>query len=310
MALTIIMYHYVRDLVRSRYPGIKGRSLTTFRGQLDYLARNYKVVKAEHVIAACKEGAELPENAAWLTFDDGYSDHYSSVFPLLYERGWQGSFFPPVATVRDGVLLDVNRVHFILAASSDTNSVIRKIRAYIDEHQEHPEVRPFSAYWSELAHSSRMDTEETIFIKRVLQHGLPEVLRNELAKMLFERFVSVDAATFAAELYMRPEQLRTMIGCGMYVGSHGAGHYWMDRLSVAEQVCEVDSSLEFLKFLGAPTEDWVMCYPFGAYNQSLSCYLEKRLCAVGLTTRVAIARVGIDDSLALPRVDTNDVPVL
>ena len=36
---TIVMYHYVRELRRSRYPGIKGLSTEKFRGQLDYLAR-------------------------------------------------------------------------------------------------------------------------------------------------------------------------------------------------------------------------------------------------------------------------------
>jgi hypothetical protein len=30
MALTIVMYHYVRDLARTRYPGIKGRDLSSF----------------------------------------------------------------------------------------------------------------------------------------------------------------------------------------------------------------------------------------------------------------------------------------
>ena len=35
--LTIVMYHYVRDLRRSRFPGIKGLSLDAFEGQLEYL---------------------------------------------------------------------------------------------------------------------------------------------------------------------------------------------------------------------------------------------------------------------------------
>jgi hypothetical protein len=82
--LTIVMYHYVRDLARTRYPAIRGRDLPSFRRQLDYIARHHSVVTAEQVIAAMRGGQKLPDNSAWLTFDDGYCDHYSVVFPLLH----------------------------------------------------------------------------------------------------------------------------------------------------------------------------------------------------------------------------------
>jgi peptidoglycan/xylan/chitin deacetylase (PgdA/CDA1 family) len=308
MALTIVMYHYVRDLARTRYPAIKARDLASFRRQLEYIGHHHTVVTAEQVMLALAHGDKLPDNAAWLTFDDGYRDHYEAVFPLLYERGWQGSFFPPARTVRDRQLLDVNRVHFILAANPDHQAVITAIHEFIDGHQGCAGVRPFADYWAELATASRMDSAEIIFIKRILQHALPEVWRAQLADELFERIVAVEQAVFAAELYMTTEQLRTMIRCGMYVGSHGAGHVWLNRIDAAGQASELDESLAFLRELGAPTDHWVMCYPYGAYNDSLLPLLKQRGCAVGLTTRVGVAQPGSDDALTLPRLDTNDLP--
>src|ERR1017187_10416711 len=141
--ITIVMYHYVRDLARTRYPAIKGRDLSSFRRQLDYIARHHSVVTAEEGVAAIREGEPLPDNAAWLTFDDGYSEHYSVVFPLLHERGWQGSFFPTARAVRDRELLDVNRIHFILAVSPDPEPVINAIREFIDDRQGCDGLRPF-----------------------------------------------------------------------------------------------------------------------------------------------------------------------
>jgi peptidoglycan/xylan/chitin deacetylase (PgdA/CDA1 family) len=308
MPLTIVMYHYVRELARTRYPAIKGRDLAGFRRQLEYIAAHHTVVTAEQVMLAIRHDKRLPDNAAWLTFDDGYSDHYDAVFPLLYQRGWQGSFFPPARTVRDRQLLDVNRVHFILAAQPDHQSIIAAVHEFVDAHQGQDGVRPFSDYWADLARASRLDPAHVIFIKRMLQHALPERLRNLLANDLFDRIVAVDQAVFAAELYMTPEQVRTMIRCGMYVGSHGAAHFWLDRLDPAAQAAELDESLAFLCALGAPTEQWVMCYPYGAYNDSLLPLLRQRGCVVGLTTRVAVAQLGSDDPLALPRLDTNDLP--
>jgi len=94
----------------------------------------------------------------------------------------------------------------------------------------------------------------------------------------------------------------------MYVGSHGAGHFWMNRLDAARQATEIDASLDFLRDLGAPSNHWVMNYPYGAYNDTLLRLLRDRGCAVGLTTRVAVAQPGVDDPLLLPRLDTNDLP--
>jgi peptidoglycan/xylan/chitin deacetylase (PgdA/CDA1 family) len=309
MSLSIVMYHYVRYLARTRYPAIKGRDLAAFRGQLECIARRYTVVTAQQVVAAVKDREPLPDDAAWLTFDDGYTDHFSAAFPLLHDRGWQGSFFPSAGTVLHGELLDVNRIHFILAAQPDTQPILTAIRRFVEEREPDGAVRPFEEYWQALAQASRFDPAEIVFIKRMLQHGLPEDLRNDLTRSLFERFVSADPAGFAAELYMTADQLRTMIRSGMYVGSHGARHYWLDRLDSSRQAGEIDASLELLRVLGAPTEDWVMCYPYGAYNDTLLALLRERGCAAGLTTRVAVARLGLDDALALPRLDTNDLPV-
>lgn len=308
MPLTIVMYHYVRDLARTRYPGIKGRDLASFRRQLDHIGRHYTVVTAEQVIAVIQGGEALPDNAAWLTFDDGYSDHYSIVFPLLHERSWQGSFFPPARVIQNGELLDVNRIHFILASCPDYSRLIDAVHRFIDKHQGCEGVRTFAQYWDELAQPSRYDPAEIIFLKRIMQFALPEPLRQKLACSLFDKFVSVAPSTFAAELYMSEDQLRMMIRCGMYVGSHGAGHSWLDRFDPARQAEEIDASVSFLRGLGVPAGSWVMCYPYGVYNDTLLSLLKDRGCAVGLTTRVAVAQPGIDNPLALPRLDTNDLP--
>jgi peptidoglycan/xylan/chitin deacetylase (PgdA/CDA1 family) len=309
-SLTIVMYHYIRDLARTRYPAIKGRDVSAFRGQMEYIARHYCVVTAEQVAEAFGSGRPLPEKAIWLTFDDGLSDHYAVAFPLLHERGWQGSFFPPARAIQNRELLDFSRIHFILAAQPDFAAIVAAIRDFVDGHLQEKGVRSFESYWRDLACASRFDAAEIVFVKRMLQHGLPDALRNELAANLFERFVAVDPIVLASELYMTCDQLRTMIRCGMYVGSHGARHHWLDRLDSAGQSAEIDASLSFLRALGVSVKNWVMCYPYGAYDEGLLALLKERDCAVGLTTKVAVARPGLDNPLALPRLDTNDLPVV
>jgi len=68
--LTIVMYHYVRPIKGSRFPGIKGLELEGFKRQLDYLSEKFYIVSTERIIDAIKNGSKLPSNACWLTFDD------------------------------------------------------------------------------------------------------------------------------------------------------------------------------------------------------------------------------------------------
>ena len=42
--LTVVMYHYVRDLVHSRYPKIHGLQIELFREQVQFLKKNYNFV--------------------------------------------------------------------------------------------------------------------------------------------------------------------------------------------------------------------------------------------------------------------------
>jgi peptidoglycan/xylan/chitin deacetylase (PgdA/CDA1 family) len=310
MSLTIIVYHYVRDLEQSRYPAIKGRRLSDFRDQLDYISRAFTVVNTDQIVAALKGIVGLPDNAAWLTFDDGYIDHYTNVFPLLHEHGWQGSFFPPADTVLYGELLGVNKIHFILAAQHDSSVIVAKLQQLLCDYHSYPGVKTFDEYWRELSgEPDHYDTPDVVFIKRLLQRELPEQIRAELTHSLFLSYVSSDPKAFAAELYMSEDQLRTLVRCGMYVGSHSAHHYWMDRLTPEKQESDIDRSLDFLSSLGAATTDWVMCYPYGASNAQLHGILKSRRCLAGLTTRPGVANIKTDDVMLLPRVDTNEISV-
>nr|WP_297456557.1 polysaccharide deacetylase family protein [uncultured Halomonas sp.] len=307
-SLMIVMYHYVRPLQGSRYPDLKALELERFRGQLDFIQRHCQVVRMEDVIAAARDRAPLPPRAALLTFDDGYRDHYEHVLPLLAERGLQGSFFPPACAVREGRVLDVNKIHFTLASGANPTDLVNEIYSAIDEHRSEYGLRDNASYFSAYSKESRYDEPEVAFIKRILQKGLPKPLRALLVDRLFRQFVTEDEKGFAAELYMNADQLRELHAAGMFIGSHGDQHLWLNTLSPDDQRREIDASLDFLAELGVATDEWVMCYPYGGYNDSLLTLLRDKRCALGLTTDVALADLSLDDPLRLPRLDTNDVP--
>lgn len=307
--LTIVMYHFVRDLERSEYPDIKGLSLEQFHGQIDYLLRYYQVVDLGEVIGALTHPRkDLPPQALLLTFDDGYRDHFENVFPVLLAKGLTGCFFPPARAVVEHRVLDVNKIHFILASVRDKGVILDSIFALVDEARGEFPVKDRSYYVKNLAHPSRFDTADVILIKRLLQRELPETLRARIVGELFTRYVTRDEATFSQSLYMNLGQIREMGEAGMHIGSHGFDHYWLDRLSEGDQAREVELSLRFLETVQDDFADWSMAYPYGAHNDSLVSLLRKRGCKAGFTTEVRIADLDSDDPLTLPRLDTNDLP--
>ena len=303
------MYHYVRDFPNTKYPAIKGLLTNQFRGQLAYLKKHYTFVTIEDCLNSLYNETNLPANACLLTFDDGYIDHFVTVFPILNENKIQGSFFPPAKAILNDEVLDVNKIHFILASAyKDLDQLMGDIYTCLDKYRFQYKLKSNSFYYSKLAIKDRFDLADVVFIKRLLQVELEENLRKLIADELFNKYVTEDEKSFSRELYMDLDQIKCMVQSGMYIGSHGFDHYWLNKLPYERQELEIDKSLKFLGLVNASTENWVMCYPYGIYNDSLIEIIKKKGCSFAFTTKVDIANFSKKNAYTLERLDTNDLP--
>ncbi|MEP6914018.1 MAG: polysaccharide deacetylase family protein [Acidobacteriota bacterium] len=307
--LTIVGYHYVRSIASSRFPAIKALDIVDFRRQLMFFRRHYHFVSLEDVVAAAEHGHSLPDRPLLLTFDDGYIDHYVHAWPALREFGISGAFYPTSDAVLGHRILDVNKIHFILASMDDHRVLVSAIEDAIRERGLEFGVLSIEEYRRRHWVSNRFDPPTVLYCKQMLQHGLPEVFRRQLASDLFHRFVTPDETSFAADLYMSVEQLQEMRSSGMHIGGHGGTHRWLDRLTVDEQRDEIKASVHLLKTIGMAKDDYLtFCYPYGGYNATTVGLLGEYGFRAGLTVQVALARIGHDSMLELPRLDTNDLP--
>jgi len=84
------MYHEVNDLLaNSLY-----LSVEDFTAHLDYFEQaGITPISLQQLYEHWFLNAPLPEKPIVLTFDDGYRSMYTTVYPLLKERGWSGTFF-------------------------------------------------------------------------------------------------------------------------------------------------------------------------------------------------------------------------
>jgi peptidoglycan/xylan/chitin deacetylase (PgdA/CDA1 family) len=308
-AVTIVMYHYVRKLEGSRFPAIKGLSVERFHRQLDYLESRYTFVGMDDLLASLSfAGNPLPPKAVLLTFDDGYRDHFENVFPLLEARGIPGAFFPPAQAILEHKVLDVNKIHFVLASGLDPDALLDRVLQTV--HATAPEypVQSKAAYLEKLGGYHRYDCREVAALKRLLQHELPESIRQPVVQSLFGEYVTADESAFASELYLSLDQIGCMRRHGMHIGGHGYAHAWLNHLAPEAQIREVDQTINFLAQWGVGSDRWTMCYPYGGYNDSLLQLLRARGCRLGLSVAARVADLNTDDYLALPRLDTNDLP--
>lgn len=302
--LYVSMYHYTRNILKSRYPGIKGMSDTQFRSQVEFLKNNFNIVCMEQVIDAFKCKTSLPENALLLTFDDGYIDHFTCAFPILNEFKLSGCFFIPAKTFSTRTLLDVNKIHYILACA-DENKLVEDVRLQMDYYrgQEFDYASTDELYF-DYAIANRFDTKDTIFVKRMLQTVLPERLRTIISSNLFQKYVGITEEQLAYELYMSEEQIGMMKRSGMHIGVHGYDHYWLGNLSVEQMKKDIDKAIEIMdKFID---RRWTMNYPYGSYNQAVIDYIKEKGAQVGFTTEVRVADIKVDSPFKIPRLDCND----
>jgi len=305
--VTIIMYHYVRPLARTRFPEIKGLDLEDFRAQIEYIDRHYEVITLPELIAAIDGEHALPENAALLTFDDGYADHYDYAMPILDEHRMSAIFFPPVNVVRERRVLDVNKIHFVLASSIDIHDLIKQIHGHLKYCRDEYELPGEKTLFERYATANRFDPKEVVYVKRLLQKGLPQKVRSEIVDALFTENVTQDEEAFGEELYMTEDQLKYALRNGFHVGAHGVEHVWLNAVSFEQKWSEMYKSTEFLRDLGVDTNALGIAYPYGGWDAEV-CEIAAQLnYKYGFTVDVGQAKVGQDAALLLPRLDTNDI---
>jgi peptidoglycan/xylan/chitin deacetylase (PgdA/CDA1 family) len=305
--VTIVMYHYVRVVPRAAASRFFALDPAAFRSQLSYLRRHYTPVRLADAVDAANRQRALPRNPLVLTFDDGYREHYEAVFPLLREQRLPAAFFPVRSALVDRRVLDVNKVQFILGAVPDPAAVVATIDDAI--RAAGGGDRALADYRTQWWTASRVDEPQVAYIKRMLQYALPEAIRRSLVDGLFRRHVSADEADFAEALYLTADEARTMREAGMEFGGHGDKHIPLTALARADQETEIDGALRTLDQIGVPRSGFFYSYVKGAHDAVSLELLRVRGCAAAVTTREDLARLGTDDLLALPRIDTNRFPV-
>lgn len=299
-----IMYHYVRPVASSEFPRLQALEVEKFKSQLNYIRKNYRVVDIGFLLSLIESGESPREHLALLTFDDGFSDHYNFVFPILTDFGLSGCFYPCADPVMNRSLLDVHKIQFILESNKDIDSLVQLCRDMELNYGINPAKRDFKG--DVLINDKN---RSVAYVKRMLQRDLPIGVRKPIVSDLFKEIVKKDEFEFANELYLSLDQITEMKQAGMHIGAHGCSHEWLASMSFEGQSKEIDKSLEMLSVVGVDVlSGWTMAYPYGNYNEDTLDLLRQRRCSLAFLDSVGGTMPNAANKYSLDRIDTINFP--
>jgi len=302
------MYHYVRPIKESQYPKIKGLELEGFVRQLNYFHKNFTFLSASNLIDAIYNTKEVPTNSMVLTFDDGFKDHFQYVFPILKKLKIQGLFFPPAKPILEKSVLDVHKIHFILANCSNSKSLLNEVFDLIEEYKKKYKLGNSTSYLRKVGSPTKYDNEHVFLIKRLLQKSLPAKARKYFVDYLFKKYVTDDEKSFSEDLYLSMNDIKEMKENGMYFGSHGYSHEWFENLEEKQLDLELKKSLKFLGNINENKETCIMCYPYGGYNDLTIKKIKIQGYKAALSVTVGDTVLVQENAFTLYRYDTNNFP--
>lgn len=295
------MYHYVREIDGSKYPLLKGLEFNNFKKQIDFFSKNFNILDYSDFITIIKN-KKIPEKPSiLLTFDDGYIDHYQYVFPYLLKKKINGCFYPPILPLQNKMVLDVNKIHFILEKAKNQNFLIQDIN-FILKKLGQKELQEYD--YSKFSLKG-LDDKKTLMIKRLLQVILPKKYREDVCDYLFEKYLNISLKNFSKELYMSKNQINEMSKNGMIFGSHTMSHEWLESLCHLKQNYEIKTSINFLRNNVSNKYNYSLCYPYGSYNMITINILKKYNIEFGLTNHFGyLNKNNIHNIYSFPRIDT------
>ncbi len=261
--LRAVMYHYVRDLPRTRYPGIKGMLVDEFRSQVDWLSANFEMATLEAALDFV-QGAYTPKrDLCLLTFDDGLKEHFTDVMPILAERRIQGLFGIITACAHERRVAPVHMNHFLTAAV-DFEEYKTSFLQRLDRVS--PGLTDTIVVDADVAQRSYpLDTREMAAFKFLVNFLVPAEIRDRVIRSLFEQYLGHEA-DFAEELYMNWPEIQELQRSGMLLAGHTHWHRPLSILSAEELESDVIANRGLLDRHALPQELWPFRYPYGKRN--------------------------------------------
>lgn len=240
---TIVMYHSVTERSDNRIDPSIVVSPTDFEQQIEHLVSRTNIISLEQYVRSVHNGIPAPPNSVVLTFDDGYKDNFTTVYPILKKYGLPATFFLATGYIEtDKVKWENWLTHLIWQSRAKTVSV------------------KLNGNYKEFGIGGEEEKLEAI---RKLVWLLEEITIPERQQILDQLQEQLDVEPDLDDLMLSWDEVREMSKTpGISFGAHTVNHFRLSRLSTAEMRKEIlESKLLVESEINKPVR--FFAYPYG-----------------------------------------------
>ena len=245
------MYHYIREVDSSAWLSrVHARSVGSFERDILQADCAYD---PRRTLQLALDGEE--DGYSLFTFDDGLVDHFIAA-KILESYGRNGIFFIPSGPHKDGHVLGVHRVHY-LVYGHDPDVIYKFLKAFVEEAdglsiQDLEKCLEPNRY--HFYKANKYEYACKIFLNRYVQ-------KERLSEVLTYLEEKVGRRPKVEDVYASKEQILEMIRMGMVIGCHGHSHNPYSSMSPSQQRCDLKLSKKFVRSLGGDSR--YFSYPYG-----------------------------------------------
>ena len=294
-----IMYHYVQQH-KKEFKYLNILLFKNFEKQVSYFLRNFYFFDVKKIFDLQK----INKKQIFLTFDDGLKSHFK-VARFLKKKKLNAIFFVPALNYKKKIILNVHKVH-ILLATQDPKVIFQRLKELnISKYIKKENIEKFGKD----IYKNQSKKNEYLNIKKILNFYLSKNSQQKIISKIFYLFFDrkMEKKIFS-NYYLSKDELKKMIKMKMLIGGHSSTHRLLTLLDNNEIKKEIENSKNFLRSLGV--KKYVFSYPYGgkkSYNRIVIKFL--KYFGFKFSFSVMSKNISISDikrKYHLPRYNCND----
>jgi peptidoglycan/xylan/chitin deacetylase (PgdA/CDA1 family) len=284
-----VCYHMVSD---HRLPHLRHYpylSPASFDADLDYLQRHFGCIAYADLAArrAAAGGGDIRDNAAILTFDDGFAECASVVAPALRRRGLGGVFFVITDLIDNATMFRESEAALCIEAigrmpAGDVAEIARDLG--LQALPPPPRRAPHGSARRPLDIAGLADSTDPRL--HPLLHWLLTIGTADLDRLrrLSARLgVAPDAYLRDVRPYLSTAQIRALHADGFVIGAHGCSHRLLQGLPPEEAEREIVQSCRVVRDItGQESVPFAFPYFGGDIDRAWLAALRRRHPMIGL----------------------------
>ena len=273
--MNILMYHFVSSQNDHQlFSGMHSVKVETFEKQIISLKKKGTPLSSDDINSAVLNRDYPSDDFFYLTFADGFKQHFTNVYPVIKDYNLEASFFVPTMAIesRKCPIVEKQRLlqynlyeNYDLFLKNFCNQV-RKFHKFSNDKFFYPDYENIKKCTKYLKQFTFYSDQERYF-RFIRNEHLTSREFSIIIDFMFSKFFKTDNE-FIEKYYLSETDLSIMSKNKMIIGGHTYSHPFLNKLSSKKIEIEVKRNISYLSSV-INQKIRSFAYPFGAFNKNV-----------------------------------------